>query len=346
MGQLGGEPEYQGLADAFGEAAARCPEALTEERLVLAGRPVRLRIVGRALARQATLPFVHLRAGGQRLVADRPELTVDLWDEGATGVPRPARERQDGHPSVSTPDANVVYHRAPGSLTALDRRAGRAIGWRAGAELIEIGERAKPLPVILPLWCLDHGVSIVHGAAVARAGTCALIAGAAGAGKSTWSLACAGDGLAFLGDDQVALEETDDGDFVAQSLYATARLDRGHLESHPRLACGAPMLTEPGQKVLLHLGAAPSTRLAPRARIGAILLPGRDRSGPGLERAERGRALLELAPTSLLGVIGGGAWGFERLGRLVERVPAYWALQRESLDRLPALVARALAQEG
>ena len=320
-----------GLRDAldtgFAEAAGCAPVA--EETLSFAGLPVRLRVAGALLAEQTIRSFAHLH--GDPDGCD-PALTIELWDETETGISLP--EPLDAR--YTDIRAGRLHHREPGTETRLDRDAGRIVGRRRDARTTTAADRAKPLPVTLPLWYLDRGAGLVHAGLVARGDDGVLIAGRARAGKSTAALACAAAGFSFLGDDQVALAE-DAAGFFAHSVYATARLE----DADVALTCGGPAETpEPGEKAVL-FPTEGRARSAHRARIRAIVLP-RSSATPALTAARPGEALLAFAPTSLLGVIGGGAWGFDRLARLVSAVPAFHLSGR--VEDLPALVDRALDQ--
>ncbi|MGH7719385.1 MAG: hypothetical protein ACREON_11145, partial [Gemmatimonadaceae bacterium] len=76
------------LQDAFHSALAARPDLLHECSYAFGGRPVRIRIVGNALAHHFLRPFAHLR------LHDAPPLTppamqMDFWDESETEIGRP-----------------------------------------------------------------------------------------------------------------------------------------------------------------------------------------------------------------------------------------------------------------
>ena len=308
-------------------------EEVVELELALAGRQVRARIVGRELAARTLRPFSHLGANGR---TGTPALTVDLRDEALTGR---VRRRTRSARVRSSADASWVARADSSSLLTLDRVRGRIRGSIADGRRVPADQLAKPLPVVLPLWYLDRSVGVVHAAAVADERGAVLLAGAAGAGKSTAGLACAAAGYAFLADDQVGLER--DGDsFIAHSLYSTARLEAGHLGRHAELSCGAPVEDVRDDKLLLFVGESASVRLSRSQPVRALALLGPERHA-ATRRVSGSEALLALAPTSLLGVVGGGHWGLRLLGELVERVPRF-RLATSDPDRLPSLVSAML----
>jgi hypothetical protein len=320
------------LEAAFAAAAERDPRAVREHRLCFAGRPVRLRAVGAALAEQARRPFVHL-AGGE----DEPVLSLDLWDGRATGVGCPVAPAEESRAHVLDGDGRWVRHLDLRSVTDYDRATGRVVGWRADEHSNPSEGRAKPLPVILPLWYLDQAVYFGHAALVARDSAGVLLAGRGGSGKSTASLACAAAGLEFLGDDQAGLEQTGPESFVGHSLWSVAGTHTEHLRRNPELTCDAERTLQDGDKTLLFLAEGSRARLAASVPIKAIVLP-RPSGGESsrLVPATAPEALLAIAPTSVMGLgVLGGRWGFDLLDRLVRSVPAF---RLEAGSHLPDLV--------
>lgn len=287
----------QALSDRFEEAAAR--HRWHERWLRVADRAVRLRVVGEALLESLWRPLAHLAAP-----PEQPALTLDLWDAECTGVPSPIapgthRLEQEGR---------LALQRLPGTVTGLDRGAGRLIACRlpTRATLYELG---RPLHEPLALWLRDQGSPLVHAGLVSLRGRGVLLAGPAGRGKSTTALRCLLQGWSFVSDDRVALREE-----VGYGLYATS------FASDPTGLAGEPARAE-GEKPLHFLFPDYADRLAASSPIAAVVVP--DPDGPtGLLPASQ--ALLALAPSSLLvGPLSTGPAGLEPLARLVSRVPCY-----------------------
>lgn len=271
-----------------------------------------------------------------------------MWSSDETDIPAPALAWPSPRGMVSSSDGAVTIHAERESITALDRRAGSVVGRRESAATLAPHELAKPFAEILALLLLDRGATTVHAAMVARDGAGALIAGPRGAGKSTASLACAAAGMQWLGDDHVALAEMPDGTLLAHSLYSVARIEPAHVERHPELSCGLAPLAATGEKSLLFLTEAAEVRIARTAVPRTIVVPtaGDARRPVGLARLSSAAALRVLAPSSLLGVIGGGAVGFARLAGLAERVPCFEARHGGVPRRMAELVDEALQRAG
>jgi hypothetical protein len=305
--------------------------------LLLAGRPVDVRIAGGELARSTLRPFDHLRCEHEL----DPELTIELWDGAATGIPLPFAELTVRDVRVAS---DVVTYADRGSVTELDQAGGRITGWRAAAGSLSPEEQLKPLPVVLPLFLLGRGVCEVHAGLVAANGLGALFAGAARAGKSTAALASAAAGFSFLADDRVGLEEVD-GSFTGHSLYASAWLSDDHLRRHPQLRCGQEA-HRTVRKTMLFLKASRRTAVARAAPIRVILLPTGGRAArPRLVAATATDAFRALAPMSVLGVSSIAAdWMLDRLARLARAVPVLRMESGADPAAIPRLVEEALAR--
>ena len=305
--------DLERLDSGFRAAVAAAPREVVEARLRLGGRAVTATVAGRELADLVLAPFAHLRDDAD---GEPPELRIELWDAAATGVPLdgalPARGAE------ASGDGGVVVAADTTALTAIDRGAGRIIGWRPSAAELAVEERWRPLPAILPLWYLDRGIGVLHAAFVGRDGEGVLLVGPSGAGKSTTALACATAGMEMVGDDQVGLAE-EDGAYRAHMLFGTARLWPEALERDPWLACGGAGERLPDGKLLVKPGPEAALRHSGRVRGMAILRT--DASHSRVTPARPGEALLAIAPFSLLGVVGGGRWGMERIGVLVRSLP-------------------------
>ena len=74
----GAEPtRVHRMRSAFFEALRRHPRSVRDELYVFAGRPVRLRVLGAALATRTHRAFAHLRRAH---IAAKPLLTIDVWE--------------------------------------------------------------------------------------------------------------------------------------------------------------------------------------------------------------------------------------------------------------------------
>ena len=252
--------------------------------------------------------------------------TVELWSAEETGVglpgsitPEPRRVRSDATGMVQVQDLAV---------TALDRRSGTIVGHRPGAAALAPYERTKPFSEVLALWLLDRGALQVHAGSVEGA----LLVGRSGSGKSTAALAAAASGRVLHGDDHVALRG-----ITVHALYGGMRVGDDVLAADPWLAGAGEVVEVPGEKAIVF-----APRLAPPMPVRVILVP-TAAPGHGLRPLRPAEALRALAPSSLLGVVGGGADAFQALGDLVADVPAFALHHDGDPGRAATLIGKALS---
>jgi hypothetical protein len=316
---------------AFDRALASHPWLARIEHYRFAGRPVRLRVVGRQLAERTHRAFAHLRHDPDP--AGDAGWGLDLWDELETGVPNPmptpgTEDRQwiaCGGTLDASRDGRVVTFRYDESTTLLDRQAAQMISCRRSGAHLSTGELSKPFMLMLSIWLPDRGVQVLHAGLLARGGAAVLVPGPSGTGKSTTCLAAVSQGLDFLGDDFVGLERAGDGTFLGHSIFGTACLARNGVERFPDLALHA---VDGGagveEKPILFLPEIYPDRLRATCGIRAIALVRIRQPRSEIQRAGRAEALREFAASTLHTVVPRpGREALAMIGELVERVPAY-----------------------
>jgi hypothetical protein len=347
---LDGATGFASMAAAYEEAAQARPESVSTSYCMFAGRLARVRVVGHGLARELERPFAHLWLRDDPGIA--PQLTVDLWDQAATGVgctgcevpPSPA-----GPPrATASADGRFVVYHVIHTRAAFDRVRRHVVGWVSSSDQLSVYERARPLAGPLLLWLSDDGVQAVHAGLVARDGRGVLFGGPSGAGKSTVALTCAQAGFDYLADDHVGLEEDGRGAFLGHALFCSANLEPNHLQRLPALSPHAIRggLPEDDKSLLLLSEFLPG-RLTPTVSIAAVALP-RVVSSPTttLRPASKMEAALRLAPSSMfvLPHARGVRAGLGLLARLVESVPSYWLDLGQDLNEIPARIEEILGR--
>ena len=331
---------------AFARAVAAWPTEVRTSRLCLGRRPVRLMIVGDALARRIGATFAHLCDGGA--AGSGPGPAIELWDRSLTGVAPPplraAAELEWGRADwrMTTHESHrYIREERPERTGWLDRGAAHLVGTYQSADL-SLGESGRPFARMIGQLYRGFGLQRVHAGLVSRDGRGVLFAGPSGSGKTSCTLDCLTGGFAFLGDDSVGVEGGADGAFWGHSLYGSANLLPFHLARAPALAPFVLPPQAPGEdKSLLLPAGVPGCRLARLTRIAAILLPraggsGATRIAPAAP-TEALPLLLPRGPETLQG--GLSAADFARLTALVRRVPCYRLEPGDDPEEVAAAVA-------
>jgi hypothetical protein len=303
---------------------------------LLAGYRIRMQFAGPALVPVTEPAFDHIVEQHDEQAVD---LMVRMWDAASTGVPSlplPADVLQRGEtgPRYHGEDGEVLVHAADATLSVVEAKRRAALHYVPDASNVVWYQKATPLKDIVHAWTRWHDLQLIHAAAVGNHEGGVLIAGVAGAGKSTTSLACLRGGLAFAGDDYVLVDV--ERAFV-HSLYSSAKLEWDNFDRHPELFRPGNSRADP--KALAFLARDAPERVGRGFPLRALLLPtisGRDETRAVRTTAARG--LLGLAPSTMLQMPGHDQRSFGAMARLVDRLPAYRLELGTDLSALPDVV--------
>jgi hypothetical protein len=329
----------------FAHARETHPTAFYQFGLGIAGYRASVEIVGSDLAATMRRAFSHLITP----VTGRPDLTIRVWDEAATGISAEfSRERRVDDVEIllrASEDGRYVSERRDLSVSWLDTESSRIVGCVSSASCQYLDERARPQHKLISAWLDERGIQFVHAGLIGAGDTGILFVGNGGAGKSTSSVACLRAGLGYLGDDFVGLERTEDG-YTGHGLFSSCLLNVHHLERFPDLkphAVAAHQAFE--EKSILYLEDVFPGALRRSVRIAAIMLPRvMRREETTYRRASKAEALFAIAPTSVMFLPQPSHRAFDRVAELAERVPAYWLELGSDIDKIPDAV-KALAAE-
>lgn len=291
----------------------------------IAGSRVSIRFASAALRQAIGRAFEHLQIP---LSVDRPDLTIGVWDSMSSRLPVPTPPwplscltgRGDivGWHSASI---RACFQPSCRMLSMMHVSDGRAMIWINDAEAIPRQVRCVPLLATVH-WISGHlGMHVVHVGAVGHETGAALLAGDGGAGKSCTAIACACDGMSYVGDDYCIL---DPGPMPrAHSAFSTGKLYAQDVE---RLAIpaewGGALDIETGEKTILFLNDCIPQRMAADLPLKLILLPrvGNWRS-TSCEPAPKTEAMRALLGATLANLPEAGRPAVERVASIVRRLP-------------------------
>lgn len=322
--------------EAFAEGTDRALAATgpVEYELGLAGRIVRLRLAGAALAPLLLPSLAHALQPSR---GETPDLTIDAWDSATSGVSAPpfpwrARDvRERGEiAGFNDDEIQALFHGdllAPEAdfraVSLFSRPQRRALLWVLSPERVPWWERAAPLRTILHWGLARNGGTLVHAAAVGNEDRGLLLAGPGGSGKSTTAVACVEAGLRCAGDDYVALAGVDPT--LAHPLYGSAKLAPTSVallpDLHRSVRSGHPV---DGEKLVVDLARRWPVRMARPVPVDALVVVRVGHAGPAtLRRASGAEALRALAPTTIFQLPGRNGHVLRRLAGLARTLPTF-----------------------
>ena len=312
------------------QAAFQCAAPLPLVRYFrVAGLEVCLRFANDRLLNpltQALLPLALTE------ISAEPDLTIDVWDSASTGVAMPATAwRWDGDTACPV---YASYQQWRGGLNLYEPERAHAMLWIAdAADLLPVVSAAPFLSVFQ--WHFSrHQRLLVHGAGLGVSAGGILLAGKGGSGKSTTSIAALlHSSLGFAGDDYVVLENRPSGAEV-HGIYASAKLLPDSRAWLPVAVSGIPVHED---KQLYLLAEAYPERFMSHFPLRAILVP-QVASSTALNPLSPSRALIALAPQSLLAFSGTGDHHLHFLGTIVRHVPCYQLSLGRDLDAILRLL--------
>ncbi len=345
---------------AFFEDAAREHAATVastggrDHDLRFADRLIRLRFAGDELADALLAPFRPRLAGLDVARSDLdpaapPDATIALWQERDVpghALPIPWREADlAARGLLRGPDGSdvaAVHELGYGAITLIDRRARLLLHRVPDRAVLPWWERAAPLRPAL-FWALsEHDRHLVHAGAVGDDRGGVLLAGPGGSGKTIVALTALAGGMRYVADDYLLLHTRPEP--VAWNLFATAKLDAGHLARIPQLASAASISPNPvaDEKWVLDVAELFPDALVPALPIRAIVVPRIHGGRCALRPTSAGVALLALAPSTAFQMPYDDGAVVASLAAVARSVPAFVLDVGDDVQELPGAIDRVL----
>jgi hypothetical protein len=319
-------------------AAAAAAVGTVERTYGLGGRTVAIRFAGEALVQHFTSAFEHLA-----VERERADLEVCIWDSASTGVPMPFKPWRDDPACVLGEVRGyhgdriaAVYEAAADFLHLVDRERGLAVSWVADAARVPWWVGSFPLRLVLHCWLRDEPSQLVHAGAVGVPHGGVLIAGRAGSGKSTTTLACLDSPLRIAGDDYVLLDIEPP---YVHGLYGIAKLEPDMVS---RFALAGMLVNGErvdSEKPMLGLNVHAPESLSAGFPVRAVMLPRVLGTGDtSVSPATPIDVLHALAPTTVFHMRVDRQRVLAKLGVFARQVPGYWLDTGTELEQIPAAI--------
>jgi hypothetical protein len=229
-------------------------------------------------------------------------------------------------------------------LCGIDWHENRAWWFTAYATTIPYLERAAPLRQLLSLWLAEHGIFLIHAAAVGTDRGGAIILGSGGSGKSSTSIECMLGGMRFAADDHCLLDLSRSP--KVHSLYGTAKLAVADVDRFPVLH-SAPGLDgrPPGEKCVFLLNDVAHVNLQRELPLRRILLA-RIAHQPitQLRRVTEAEAFKVLAPSCALHFPAQRLKALRCFSAVIRQIPSYLLELGHDFENIPDAICKVLEE--
>lgn len=280
----------------------------------IADRIVLFRFANRTLMEQIVPPFTHLLSPTEE--SKEATLTVLLWDAVSSGIALPDcpveleefADRGVMHGLLGTYGDGVFQYFDAQRALAVFFVADRVPQWA----------RKCPLLHIFGWWAASQNMLLTHAGVVGKDGKGVLLLGKGGSGKSSTTLAAILSGFSLVSDDYVLLEN-----FTSHSLYCTSSIEYEDAMKFQQLSdCKAPKGWK-DRKLCLQLMPRFQEQLVSRLKlVAAVALRVSDQQ-PILRPLPKARALLALAPSTLLQATHPDQAALSTMSELLKKLDTY-----------------------
>ncbi|MBN3039543.1 MAG: hypothetical protein JW867_00270 [Candidatus Omnitrophica bacterium] len=197
-----------------------------------------------------------------------------------------------------------------------------AVYWIKNSKNLPYNERCFPARALLHWWFRHNKKQIAHAAAVGTPEGGILLAGKRGSGKSTTALSCLNTDLMYAGDDYILLSLNNPP--RVYSLSSSAKLNPDSLKklslSMPRLGVREKI----NNKSIVFVNSHYPEKIISSFPLKAVFIPAiTTREKTKLIEISPAKALLSIAPSTVIPLPGTDSRDFDYLGDLVSKVPNY-----------------------
>jgi len=343
------------LEEYFDEAAQRAP--VSETKLLVAGRRLRIRCIDEIHSRHLSLALAHLRHD----FSGDGDFTISVWDGEVAGAPSNSllasylqtlyrdwtgncgtRGELRGFHSAAVP---AFYMPGPDVLNLVDAANGKAFFLKRDSTPLPYWEAGSPFRAILHCWLSTFGLQFVHGGAVGEGGSGVLLAARGGSGKTTTTLLCLNAGMNYAGDDYCAVDPQ--SPMHLHSLYNTAKLlprDLDHFPSMRQRVWNPQALVENSpDKATFFLADLAPERMSSGFALSALLIP-QVTEGVDSYLTPCGPAavLAAIAPSTVAQLPNATQADMERMVSIASNLPSYVLHLGSDRSQIPEVVRSVL----
>jgi hypothetical protein len=295
----------------------------------LANKKITISSAGERLLHLTTQALAHLEI--DKIESNENPFVIYTWDEKETSVPLP--EYPWITPEGLVEDSFIQFHLDYYFVSQFDNQTilylynfkkNVAFCIVKDADKLTNSFLSSPFFKLIALWASKQSFNILHAGCVSLNNKGVLIVGRSGKGKSSTSVQCAIDGLDYLSDDYILIDDTGEKT-IAYSILNSGKLKLNHIERFNKIKPSIRIGNlDQNNKPLFFLSTIFKDQVKRSTEIKAIIVPEiTSNLSANYYRISSVEALKALAPSTLVQLRINGLNELKSLADLTRKFPNY-----------------------
>lgn len=296
---------------------------------LLANKNLTISTAGEKILHLTKQAFIHLEVPNN-MVKEKP-FTIFMWDENESGISLPnppwlssENVSEDKYIQFQLDHyfAYQFHHQSILYLYNVSENSAFCIV-RDARNLIN-SFIAAPFTKLISFWAYKQNLNILHAGCVSLNNKGVLIVGRGGKGKSSTSIQCIIDGLDYLSDDYLLIENTSEKT-MAYSIYNSGNLEVNNIENFPKIKSYIEIGNiDHNNKPYLFLSPIFKNKVKRSTEIKAIIVPlVTKNTSANFYPISSIEAIKALAPTSLVQLNTRGTNSLKYLASITRKLPNF-----------------------
>ena len=226
-------------------------------------------------------------------------------------------------PDTGQHEEHITAMYAPEAVTYMlwDSQSQRGIYWIEELNRLPYWEQSAPLIHLFHWLNADHGVALVHAAAVGRNGKGLLIVGPGGTGKSTSAIACLAAGWEYVSDDYSLLGGSHPPRAI--NLFGVGKLLPNSLEYFPELHQEIVAVRGDDDKSIFDFTQNYGNQVVDSLELVGVVLPQLGSEPQGPRNISRLSAAVALMPSTVFQLRTVKALAMHQISETLRALPSY-----------------------
>lgn len=302
----------------------------------IGGRNILIHFYGEKTANILSLSIRHQEISSKI----KPDLTIYAWDSVSTKheVAAPWETYDLGQEG----DLTGVYIGGEESLNFYDKSTKTGFFWTQDVTKVPTSVLGAPFRTIFHWFLEESKIHLVHGAVVGENGKSLLLTAKSGSGKSTSAISCILDGMDYLSDDYIAIEDST-SKIITHNIYHSAKVTKDGLKIFPELEKIVFNKNFPDrEKAVMIMSDIFPNQVKKQSELRAILIPKITGGNTQIVKASKIEAILAIAPTTLLQLPLSPTNNLTHFKQIIEKIPCYFLELGVDIRGIPEILKKFL----